>query len=80
MAKTWFFGVTEREVGKKGEKKGKVLRGNFYSELFVRITFPFSWVYVGLLMLVILDFFMQEKGILFYKVVQCFFCLLSKDL
>ena len=27
-----FFGVTEREVGKKGEKKGRGLRGNFHLE------------------------------------------------
>ena len=35
--------VTEREVGKKGEKKGKGVEGKFSLELFVRITFPFPW-------------------------------------
>ena len=35
-----FFGVNEREVDKKGERKRED-RGNFH--LFVRITFPFSY-------------------------------------
>ncbi len=40
------FLVTEREVGKKGEtKKIRGLWGNFPLELFVRITFPFYWVF-----------------------------------
>ena len=36
-----FFGGIESEVGKKGRKKKRWLRGNFHLELFVRITFPF---------------------------------------
>ena len=41
------FGVTEKEVGKKGRKKGKGLRENFHLELFVRITFTFPYLIPG---------------------------------
>ena len=40
LPKLVFFGVTEREVGKKKREKERELRGDFHLELFVRILFP----------------------------------------
>ena len=47
IAENWcktFFGVTEREVDKKGRKRGRGMRENFDLELFVRIAFPYPWL------------------------------------
>ena len=47
-----FFGVTEREVGKKGEKKGKRVEGKFLLRIVCQNHIPFSLVIIEMLRIV----------------------------